>query len=148
MREKLKQLKEVRAVFTAVFVKFSGKKAYKYIKKTALFCHICDETGKEVTDHLWFNLTKGFQLLNLQRGDVVEFRARVKQYTKGYKGYNWHKAIEAPLQIDYHLSFPTKARIIEHTSLHKVKNVVCKSTSNRNISGETQIALNLEDWSK
>ncbi len=31
MREKLKQLKEVRAVFTAVFVKFSGKKAYKYL---------------------------------------------------------------------------------------------------------------------
>ena len=42
---------------------------------------------KIVTDHLWFDLTKGFESADLLPGDVVEFCARVSIYEKGYKGY-------------------------------------------------------------
>ncbi len=62
-------------------------------------------TGEQVTDHLWFNLTAGFQDASLSVGDVVEFDARSKQYEKGY--VNWRRGID-DRTIDYKLSHPTR----------------------------------------
>jgi hypothetical protein len=61
-----------------------------------------------VADHLWFNYTKGFQALGiLVEGDVIEFYARVREYTKGY--VNYREMIDER-EIDYKLSYPTKFR--------------------------------------
>ncbi|MOA55104.1 hypothetical protein D3C78_1788350 [compost metagenome] len=67
--------------------------------------------GRLATDHLWFNLTKGFKDLRLQPGDRVQFDARAKPYTKGYKGKR--KSINKPVQDDYKLSHPTKVRRLQ-----------------------------------
>jgi len=67
---------------------------------------IKDKTGEIVTDHLWFNYTELFKQLwesdNLHPGNIIEFYARVKPYTKGYEKD----------EFDYKLSFPTKLKVI------------------------------------
>jgi hypothetical protein len=66
--------------------------------------------GNVVTEHLWFNMTKGFAVLGLQAGDTVEFRGKVEKYVKGYKGYR--DDVDKPLEEDFKLSRPTKVRKI------------------------------------
>ena len=61
-----------------------------------------------MADHLWVDLTKEFMLLKLNSGDMVEFRARVKKYVKGYKG--WRAINDAPIETDYTLVNPTKVK--------------------------------------
>jgi hypothetical protein len=113
MRKNLARIDGVRGIFTGTFVRFGEKNGYKGPEPTVLLQHICDASGHEVTDHLWFNLTKGFAALDLHGGETVEFRARVKGYIKGYKGRNWEKSLEAPLTEDYKLSHPTKIRVVD-----------------------------------
>ncbi|MSE08271.1 hypothetical protein GKC33_05975, partial [Lactobacillus salivarius] len=60
-----------------------------------------------VTDHLWFNYTKGFAVLGtLHEGDVISFNARVTSYEK------------AGHQIDYKLERPTKVKLVFARSSH------------------------------
>ena len=58
--------------------------------------------SKIVSDHLWFDLTKGFSGADLSPGDVVEFCARVSAYEKGYKGHK-DDVLNRPIEetIDY-----------------------------------------------
>jgi hypothetical protein len=76
---------------------------------TVLLKDVKDESGNIVTDHLWFNMTKGFAQADLQACDIVEFRGRVEKYIKGYKGWR-DDVYERPTEEDYKLSFPTKVR--------------------------------------
>jgi hypothetical protein len=71
---------------------------------------------KIVTDHLWFDLTKGFESADLLPGDVVEFCARVSIYEKGYKGYR-NDVFDRPIEKDYRLSRPTKIKKIGKKSI-------------------------------
>jgi len=112
MRKELADKENVRSTFTGTFARFGTKNGYKGPITTVLLKDICDETGKPVTDHLWFNLTKGFAALNLHGGERIEFQARVRQYVKGYKGHIEERQWEAPLEVDYKLSYPTKMRIV------------------------------------
>lgn len=107
MRKNLKQLGEVRATFTGTFARIGTKSSFGYSKNTLLLTDVRDSTGKIVTDHLWFNLTKGFAELSLVPGDTVRFDARVKPYEKGYKGYR-DDVYDSPIETDYKLSHPTK----------------------------------------
>jgi hypothetical protein len=68
-----------------------------------------DENGQLVTDHLWFNMTKGFEEANLHPGDIVEFRGKVEKYIKGYQGRR-EDVFGKPIEADYKLSRPTKVR--------------------------------------
>jgi hypothetical protein len=70
-----------------------------------------------VADHLWFAYTKTFQAVELRPGALVEFEARIKQYTKGY--VNKKYGIDQR-EIDYKLSHPTKVRVVDklQESLH------------------------------
>mgnify|MGYP000313283720 CR=1 FL=1 len=87
MRKELKIIgSRDRHVFTATFIRFGFRDGYKGPVKTILLQDVLLD-GKIVTDHLWFNLTKGFESADLLPGDVVEFCARVSIYEKGYKGY-------------------------------------------------------------
>jgi hypothetical protein len=110
MRKSLEKINEVRSTFIGTFSRSGVKSSFGYTKPTLLLVDVRDQsTGEIVTDHLWFNLTKGFEALNLSSGDVVQFDARVKPYQKGYLGRRddvWDKEPE----IDYKLSHPTKIK--------------------------------------
>lgn len=87
MRKELKIIgSKERHVFTATFIRFGFRDGYKGLVKTILLQDVLLD-GKVVTDHLWFDLTKGFESADLLPGDEVEFCARVSIYEKGYKGY-------------------------------------------------------------
>lgn len=77
MRKELKIIgSRDRHVFTATFIRFGFRDGYKGPVKTILLQDVLLD-GKIVTDHLWFDLTKGFESADLLPGDVVEFCARV-----------------------------------------------------------------------
>ena len=112
MRKKLKKSNGIRKRFKGIFEKFGMKSGYKYPLTTILLKDIIDvSTGEKVSEHLWFNLTKQFNALNLKEEDIVEFDARVKNYTKGYMGYR--EDIYKPIKIDYKLSHPTKIKKVK-----------------------------------
>lgn len=107
MRKKLKALEDVRQTFTGVFVREGIKNGYKGPLKTILLKDIKDLDGNYITDHLWFNYTKGFESLGvLKEGEQLQFNARSKPYEKGYKGYR--DDVYCPVEWDYKLSHPTK----------------------------------------
>lgn len=106
MREKLAKKNNQREVFTGVFIQFGTKRGYRHQETTVLLINIKDKDGNLMTDHLWFNYTKLFKRLweeeKLHTGNIIEFNARVKPYTKGYEKD----------ETDYKLSFSTKLKII------------------------------------
>ena len=109
MREALRQANGVRATFSGVVERYGIKNSYGHPKQTLLLKDIKDGSGRVVTEHLWFNLTKGFARLGLQAGDAVKFDARVKLYIKGYRGYR-DDVFDKPIETDYKLSHPTNLR--------------------------------------
>src|SRR5262245_49813246 len=108
MRKDLQKVEGVRAKFTGTFARFGVKNGYKGPLRTVLLTNIVDADEHVVADHLWFNLTKGFEQLDLHEGDRVEFVARVREYQKGYFGYR--EDVYKPVETDYKLSHPTKVR--------------------------------------
>ena len=109
MREKLKERNHSRERFKGQFQKFGIKSSYRGPpKQTILFLDIKNSQGEIVTDHLWFNYTKGFKNLGeLHPGDIIAFDARVRPYVKCYVGRG-----EDNREIDYKLSHPTKIKFI------------------------------------
>lgn len=111
MRTELKKLNRQRMAFTGKFERFGTKTGWcGKSEETVLLIDIRDVEGNLITEHLWFNLTKGFQKLNLEPGDKVKFQARVKRYEKGYKGYRLEVWINSSVEIDYKLSHPSSIR--------------------------------------
>ena len=112
MRKALAAQEDERSSFSGTFERFGSKPGWQgRQEQTVLLKDVCDRTGTRVCDHLWFNLTKAFALLNLQSGDTVAFDARVKAYEKGYFGRRWD--VYKPAEIDYKLSHPTRVRKVE-----------------------------------
>lgn len=108
MRKKLKESEGVRGLFRGTFTRFGTKNGWRGPEKTVLLNNIENDEGTVVSDHCWFNYTKGFQSLHLKEGDRIEFQARVKEYLKGYQGYR--EEVYKPVEIDYKLSHPTKLK--------------------------------------
>jgi len=106
LREELAKKNNERDIFTGIFLRFGTKNGYKHKETTVLLQDIQDKDSKIVTDHLWFNYTNGFKRLwendDLHPGNIIEFHARVKTYSKGYEKD----------EFDYKLSFPTKLRLV------------------------------------
>jgi hypothetical protein len=109
MRAALQKIDTERDSFTGVFSKYGLKSNYKGPStSTILLVNIRDSNGHIVCDHLWFNLTKGFENTGpLAKGDVLRFEARVKRYRKGY--VNQRVNIDHTT-FDYKLSHPTKIK--------------------------------------
>ena len=99
MREKLKEINRVRARFRGTFEEFGYRTSGGYRKDMALLRNITDAKGNEMCEHIWLNLTKTVKALDLKRGDLIEFTARVRPYVKGYHDNR---------RMDYRLSNPTK----------------------------------------
>lgn len=116
MRKELKKLGSAeRHTFRGTFARFGTKAAFKGPPLvTVLLYDLCTTKDEIFSDHIWLNLTKGLAKLELQRGDIVEFDARVGQYVKGYVNYN-HFIDER--EVDYHVQRPTHCYKIGHTDL-------------------------------
>lgn len=120
MREQLKELNGVRQSFSATFVRFGSKPAFKGPPiKTALFYDITDATGKVLTDHVWMVVGKQIAELDLQPGDEIAYTARVTEYWRGYKGRREDDDLP-PITKDYRLSFPTQFKKIVKTTEQEV----------------------------
>jgi hypothetical protein len=128
MRTQLQKIEGERKPFIGTFIRYGKKSRYKPKKVitnkgkimwidydiTVLMNNIHDTSGKLVADHLWFNLTKGFeQLGDLKEGTQIKFEARVKPYVKGY--VNYRQDID-DREIDYRLSNPTKFILLNGVS--------------------------------
>jgi hypothetical protein len=99
MREKLKAISGVRARFRGRFERTGERTSAGYVKPMALLRDVCDLKGNEMCDHVWLNMCKAVEGLELKSGDWVEFDARVRPYWKGYHDNR---------QMDYRLSHPTR----------------------------------------
>lgn len=108
MRKELRDINNARDTFIATYVRNGVKSGWKSVEQpTVLLIDVVRKSdGKYMTDHLWFNLTKSFEEANLKEGDKVQFDARVKEYTKGYRGRR--EDVYCPIEYDYKLSYPTK----------------------------------------
>ena len=110
MRKQLANQEGVRETFTGKFVRYGSKNGWHGPDKTVLLSDIKNVEGNIITDHLWFNFTKGFENLKLKENDIVQFDARVKSYVKGYMGYR--DDVWKPTMRDYKLSHPTKLKVV------------------------------------
>ena len=110
MRTGLKKELGNRKKFKGIFVRIGKKAGFNgYSQETILLKDVIDlEHGAIVTDHLWLNLTKGFEALAIKEGMSLEFEARITEYAKGY--VNKRYKIDRQKK-DYKLSHPTKFRI-------------------------------------
>ncbi len=112
MRKELAKEAGQRKRFRAMFSRLGKKVNFKgYSEETVLLQHVVDiETGKVVSDHIWFSYTKGFEKVKLTEGMLLEFDARVKEYRKGY--VNTRYKINNS-KNDYKLSNPTRITVAE-----------------------------------
>jgi hypothetical protein len=107
MRDALAPRNHTRSTFRGTFARFGTKAGWVgRQEETLLLTDLCDATGARVCDHLWFNLTKQFEALQLQPGDRVQFDARVKAYMKGYFGRR--EEVYTSTEMDFKLSHPTQ----------------------------------------
>jgi hypothetical protein len=111
MRKVLALQEGERKRFRAVFCRLGKKTNYKgYREDTILLQDVREaESLRIVTDHVWFSYTKGFEKIKLTEGSVIEFEARVKEYTKGYVNMGFHLTKRT---IDFKLSHPTKIKLV------------------------------------
>jgi len=123
VRSGLIRLEDIRKTFTGTFERYGTRTNWNgFSEKTVLLVDIKDLSGKKVTGHIWFHLTKGFNGLGeLKKGTVIQFDARVKSYIKGYKGYREEVQWEKPIEEDYKLNNPTKIKILNNICLEVIK---------------------------
>ncbi len=97
----------LRESFTGTFNRYGSKNGFRgRSAETILLKEIRDRDGKMVSDHLWFNMTKGFEGLGtLLAGEKLLFQARVTRYSKGYVN---KKAGISHRSTDFKLSHPTR----------------------------------------
>lgn len=102
-----------RHTFVGTFERFGQKNGYKEVLPTVLLTNV-HLAGKEkiLTDHLWFNKTKGFAEQNLHPGDEVQFDGRIEMYEKGYKGHR--EEVFSFVSDDYKISRPTNVKNLTH----------------------------------
>ena len=150
MRKNLADMYNVRSRFLGTFERFGKKTAYKgpdivtfVLSNVKIVRDLPDynlEKGDQVTDHLWFTYGKRFKKIkNLTPGDLIEFDARVRIYTKGYKKDHF----------DYNLKYPSKVKRIGHDSSYDNTQSKKKSLEiQNNTKNINQKKENNEDWCK
>jgi len=110
MRTKLQAIGgDNRHTFTALIGRFGTKTNWNGYPEKTVCLHDVRIVGrsKPLTDHLWFTFGKVWERLNPQVGDLIQFDARVGEYTKGY----WDERT-----IDYNLKRPTNMSILERST--------------------------------
>lgn len=99
MRKELGNIEGYRGVFTGKVERFGSVTNKWGCRTTILLKDVADESGRPMTDHLWFTCGVLWDKIRPIENDKVKFHARVKEYYKR-SGY------------DYRLSNPTKIEIV------------------------------------
>lgn len=135
MREELKKKLGSRLRFRGTFDRYGLKPAYKGLPlETVCLENVQTIQGEKVTDHLWFNHTKGFKALGLlYPGDIIAFDARVGSYLKGYGG---GEEGEYGQHVDYHLTRPTKLMVLGKAARAQIYNVCEKCDYANRVNAE------------
>ncbi len=109
-RHELQKLDGKRFRCRATVERFGNKTAFKGppISTILLRDVTASDSGKLLTDHLWF--TTGKWSAGLVPGDTIEFEARSADYIKGYRGRR--EVYDAPITRDWKLQRPTKVRVL------------------------------------
>lgn len=97
-------------MFSATVDRFGRRNVNRHNKDvvwTIVLKNITDKDGNLITDHLWLNLTKEFDKLNVREGDRLEFSARVVEYYKNKHGSSSEK--------DYKLEKLVGVKKLTHT---------------------------------
>jgi hypothetical protein len=100
------QLKGQRQTFRGTFERFGIRWDSGGAVTTALLRDIHDERSEYLCGHAWFDLTPALDALDLCAGDVVQFRAKVQVYTKGYQGCR--ADVRKRVERDYKFSRPSR----------------------------------------
>lgn len=112
MREALLALEGQRVRVRGVFRRLGRKQDFRGAEEgiTVLLSPVLLPDGSLVSDHLWFNMTRGFAALDLRRGMVVELSARVARYKK--LTHDWGRGTDDPISEDLKLVRPTGLRVV------------------------------------
>ena len=112
MREALIALEGQRVRVRGVFRRLGRKQGFAGPEEsiTVLLSPVLLPDGSMVSDHLWFNMTRGFAALDLRRGMVVELSARVARYKKPTR--DWARGTDDPISEDLKLVRPTGLRVV------------------------------------
>lgn len=119
-----------RGTFEKYGFKYSDYRK-QYAKPTLLLTEIYLINKNEivlVSDHIWLNLTLGFNRLGiLTKGEIIAFDGRVATYQKGYylQGYS----------NDYKISYPSKvvlekSILTEHEKFPEKNHEICNMIYN------------------
>lgn len=129
VREGLKAKLGDRERFKATFRRYELRSSYRGLpKEWILLVNVQTISGVDVTDHLWFSLTKRFKALGtLYPGDVVAFDARVRSYVKGYVGRG-----EDHRELDYKLGYPSQIEFIERAPREEGYYIICPRCGHHN----------------
>jgi hypothetical protein len=109
VREELKSRVGKRGWFSATVKRFGIKKYKEHVSRTILLVDIRDESGAEVTDHMWQTIGKQIEQLNPCLGERVLFLASVGAYKKGYKGRREDEGLP-PVETDYCFKYASMFR--------------------------------------
>ncbi|QSZ66155.1 hypothetical protein RJ40_00890 [Methanofollis aquaemaris] len=113
MRTKLQPLQGKRVRFTATFGEYGTYRKHGVTGKSILLHDLRDRSGKILADHIWINYPAGFDAVGtFQKGDLVEFTAKVDEYLHGYRGQKIEDRLARPPTIDYRLKYPRNVRKI------------------------------------
>lgn len=111
MRKELGKMEGTRAQFTATVARLGKKNNFKGPpSETVLFTDVRNEAGELMTGHIWFTIGKQLAPVVRYVGKRVAFEARVKAYTKGYKGRGLE--LLKPKEADFKLSNPMHITLI------------------------------------
>lgn len=104
-------MKDQRLRFTATVERFGERKNFKGVPTPTILLKSIRLIGEDkiLTDHLWFTKGKSWDGCNI--GSLIEFDARISEYTKGYKGHR-EDVTDSPVTIDYKLTRPTNIVLI------------------------------------
>ncbi len=107
MRTELQSLEGQKSRFVATFERYGIYRSRGIVGRSILLRNLKTVKGGLLADHIWINYTAGFDATGeFVRGDVVQFTAGVRSYSKGYFGQRIEDRFARKPGLDYQLMFP------------------------------------------
>lgn len=119
MRKNLKKLKDEKVLLTGTVERYGLKKEYMGGKTITLCLKNIEVIGHdgeiEVLDHAWIKVGKTLAEKNIPEGSVLKMNAHVKEYLKGYVGFD-HEIGDLIDQrtLDYGIQRASKIEILHY----------------------------------
>ncbi|MFJ7954022.1 hypothetical protein ACIQZG_21200 [Lysinibacillus sp. NPDC096418] len=120
MRDELKKHLNKDMYFYGKFKNFgirnipmrTKRRNLKVTKVERVLLHdLYDIEGNYMCDHIWVSNSSLFRTQNVKDGDIVQFKATVDSYIKGYLGKNDDK--NTVIKLDYGLSHVSDVKIYQ-----------------------------------